>query len=189
MSQDASPIDTSLDHPLRFEMVNELHARPSPRLTAPCKVVYLAFKEPRDAANRDRAQDFAHLAELARRQFRDIARVAGLLPPSLPGRAPRSMRQLQASSGLLFDVLSRFDADHLLLEQARREVFESQLEVRALRKALADCAGRALLLQQPASLTPLSFPLWAEAMRGSLSTEDWSTRMRRAADALERRHG
>lgn len=67
MSQDASPIDTSLDHPLRFEMVNELHARPSPRLTAPCKVVYLAFKEPRDAANRDRGQDFAHLAELARR--------------------------------------------------------------------------------------------------------------------------
>ena len=61
--------------------------------------------------------------------------------------------------------------------------------MRALRKALADCAGRALLLQHPASLTPLSFPLWAEAMRGSLSTEDWSTRMRRAADALERRHG
>ena len=48
MSQDALPIDTAtalaLDHPLRFEMVNELHARPSPRLTAPCKVVYLAFK-------------------------------------------------------------------------------------------------------------------------------------------------
>jgi hypothetical protein len=46
-----------------------------------------------------------NLGELARRQFREIARVAGLLPPSLPGRAPRSMRQLQASSGLLFDVL------------------------------------------------------------------------------------
>ncbi len=129
-----------------------------------------------------------NLAEMARRQFRDIARVAGLLPPSLPGRAPRSMRQLQASSGLLFDVLTRFDGEHLLLEQARREVFEAQLEVQALRATLADCAARALVLQAPASLTPLSFPLWAEAMRGSLSTEDWSTRMRRAADALERAH-
>ena len=134
-------------------------------------------------------QESLNLAEMARRQFRDIARVAGLLPPSLPGRAPRSMRQLQASSGLLFDVLARFDADHLLLEQARREVFESQLEVQALRKTLADCAARVLLLQEPPSLTPLSFPLWAEAMRGSLSTEDWGTRMRRAAGALEQRHG
>jgi ATP-dependent Lhr-like helicase len=130
-----------------------------------------------------------NLAEMARRQFRDIARVAGLLPPSLPGRAPRSMRQLQASSGLLFDVLSRFDADHLLLEQARREVFEAQLEVQALRATLADCARRTLDLRAPASLTPFSFPLWAEAMRGTLSTEDWGTRMRRAAEALERAHG
>lgn len=130
-----------------------------------------------------------NLAELARRQFRDIARVAGLLPPSLPGRAPRSLRQLQASSGLLFDVLSRFDSDHVLLQQARREVFEAQLDVRALRHTLADCARRSLAMQRPRSLTPLSFPLWAEAMRGRLSTEDWSTRMRRAAEALERRNG
>ena len=48
---------------------------------------------------------------------------------------------------------------------------------------------RALAMQRPRSLTPLSFPLWAEAMRGRLSTEDWSTRMRRAAEALERRNG
>jgi len=136
----------------------------------------------------DDLQASLNLAELARRQFRDIARVSGLLSPALPGRAPRSMRQLQASSGLLFDVLSRFDADHLLLEQARREVFEAQLEVQALRATLADCARRTLSMQHPASLTPLSFPLWAEAMRGSLSTEDWSTRMRRAAEALERTH-
>ena len=136
----------------------------------------------------DDLQASLNLAELARRQFRDIARVSGLLSPALPGRAPRSMRQLQASSGLLFDVLSRFDTDHLLLEQARREVFEAQLDVQALRATLADCTRRTLSLQQPASLTPLSFPLWAEAMRGSLSTEDWSTRMRRAAEALERTH-
>ena len=129
------------------------------------------------------------MAELARRQFRDVARVAGLLPPSLPGRAPRSMRQLQVSSGLLFDVLARFDPGHVLLAQARREVLEAQLDIRALRATLRDLAGRRLALHAPASLTPLGFPLWAEAMRGSLSTEDWSTRMRRAAEALERRHG
>ncbi len=55
------------EHPLRYALVNELHARPSPRLPAPCTAVFLTFKEPRDAANRDRARDIAHLAELTRR--------------------------------------------------------------------------------------------------------------------------
>ena len=130
-----------------------------------------------------------NLTELARRQFREIARVAGLLPPSLPGRAVRSLRQLQASSGLLFDVLRQHDPDHLLLQQARREVMEQQLDVAALAALLDRCQARELVLQQPASLTPLSFPLWAESVRGTLSSEDWRSRVERAAGRLERKHG
>jgi uncharacterized membrane-anchored protein len=52
------------DHPQRYNTVNELHARPFPALEAPCHAVYVAFKEPVDAANRDRARDTAHLAAL-----------------------------------------------------------------------------------------------------------------------------
>ncbi|MFD1881136.1 DUF3422 family protein [Paracoccus pacificus] len=59
-----APMD---EHPLRYQLVNELHARPSPLLSAPCTVVYVAFKEPKDAANRDLSADVDHLAELARR--------------------------------------------------------------------------------------------------------------------------
>ena len=128
--------------------------------------------------------------ELARRQFREIARVAGLLPPSLPGRALRSMRQLQASSGLLFDVLTRFDPGHLLLAQAAREVLASQLEVTRLAATRwSECAGaRAATCTRPRTLTPLSFPLWAETMRGQSSSEDWKTRVRRAAEQMEKRN-
>ena len=129
-----------------------------------------------------------NLGELARRQFREIARVAGLLPPSLPGRAPRSTRQLQASSGLLYDVLQRFDPQHLLLMQAEREVFSTQLELSRLGDTLADCAQREIRLHAPRSLTPLSFPLWADSIRGQLSTEDWKTRVLRAAAKLEKQH-
>ena len=129
-----------------------------------------------------------NIAELARRQFREIARVAGLLPPSLPGRAARSLRQLQASSGLLFDVLRQHDPGHILLAQAEREVMEAQLEVRLLREVLQRCNTRALALHRPQSLTPLAFPLWAESIRGELSTEDWRTRVARAAQQLEQRH-
>lgn len=130
-----------------------------------------------------------NLGELARRQFREIARIAGLLPPTLPGRPQKSMRQLQASSGLLFDVLQRYDPHHMLLELAEREVFAGQLEVQRLQAVLDDCARRDILLLAPRGLTPLSFPLWAEGLRGQLSTEDWKTRVQRAASRLEKRHG
>lgn len=52
------------DHPLRYVLVNELHARPSPALEAPCHVVYLVIKDPVAAANRDRALDRSHLLAL-----------------------------------------------------------------------------------------------------------------------------
>lgn len=136
-------------------------------------------------------EDLAHganLGELARRQFRGIARVSGLLPPSLPGRTPRSLRQLQASSGLLFDVLSRHDPDHLLLQLARREALEEDLQVADLGDLLRRLRDARLHIVAPASLTPLGFPLWADGMRAHLSTEDWQARVRRAAEQLERRH-
>ena len=141
-----------------------------------------------DALVEDLTDSF-NLTELARRQFREIARVSGLLPPSLPGRAPRSMRQLQASSGLLYDVLARHDPDHLLLAQAQREVFAQQLDVVHLAHVLADCTQRPVALHRPKSLTPLSFPLWAQSQRAHLSTEDWRARVARVAEQLEKRHG
>ena len=52
------------DHPLRYPLTNELHARPFPSLEAPCTAVFLAIKEPLDAANRDRSRDRAHLIDL-----------------------------------------------------------------------------------------------------------------------------
>ena len=130
-----------------------------------------------------------NLGELARRQFRDVARIAGLLPPSLPGRAPRSMRQLQASSSLLFDVLRQHDPGHMLLALAEREVLASELEFGRIASVLADCLQREPLLTSPKYLTPLSFPLWAESVRGHLSSEAWKVRVERAAAMLEKRHG
>ena len=52
------------DHPLRYPLVNELHARPFPSLEVPCQAVYVAVKEPLDAHNRDRGRDRAHLLAL-----------------------------------------------------------------------------------------------------------------------------
>lgn len=126
-----------------------------------------------------------NLAELEQRQFREIARVAGLLPPSQPGKAARSLRSLQASSSLIYQTLREFDPGHVLLSQARLEVYQRVLLAEQLADLLRSLGAQALQWLRPDQLTPLSFPLWAERMRGQLSTEDWKTRVARAAAALE----
>lgn len=55
------PID---DHPLRYRLANELHARPFPLVRPPATAAYLAVKHEHAAAARDRAADLAHLAAL-----------------------------------------------------------------------------------------------------------------------------
>ncbi|NNK77468.1 MAG: DUF3422 domain-containing protein [Litoreibacter sp.] len=54
-------MSTFEDHPLRYALANELHARPFPTLEAPTGAVYLAIKRAEDAAQRDRNEDLAHL--------------------------------------------------------------------------------------------------------------------------------
>jgi len=52
------------DHPLRYSLANELHARPFPTLDAPCRAAYLAIKPAENAAGRDRSADVEHLKAL-----------------------------------------------------------------------------------------------------------------------------
>jgi ATP-dependent Lhr-like helicase len=124
--------------------------------------------------------------ELTRRQFRDIARVAGLIIPSFPGQGGKSTRQVQASSSLFFDVFTEFDPGNMLLDQARREVLEQQLELRRLRATLTRLASHRLVIVRPQRLTPFSFALWAEGIRTQqVTSERWSDRVQRMAAVLE----
>jgi ATP-dependent Lhr-like helicase len=127
-----------------------------------------------------------NVSDLARRQFRDIARIAGLVDPGTPRRGKTS-RQLQVSSGLMFDVLERHDADNLLLEQARREVLDAQLDHTAVRGVLQRMTQRHWTIARPERLTPLAFPLWADRLQTqTLSTESWQARVEREARRLEK---
>lgn len=125
-------------------------------------------------------------SDLARRQFRDIARIAGLVDAGTPRRG-KTGRQLQVSSGLMFDVLERHDAENLLLEQARREVLDAQLDHTELRAVLERLAAQHWLITRPARFTPFSFPLWADRLQTqTLSTESWQSRVEREARRLEK---
>jgi ATP-dependent helicase Lhr and Lhr-like helicase len=128
-----------------------------------------------------------NFSEVARRQFRDIARIAGLIFQGYPG-ARKIARQLQASSGLIYDVLRQYDPKNLLLEQAHREVFELQLEQTRLAQALTSLEQREIKLVHVDSLTPLSFPIWAERLRSQiLSSETFQDRIRRMIERLDKK--
>ncbi len=92
-------------------------------------------------------------AELARRQFREIARVAGLIFQGYPG-SNKSVKQVQASSGLLYDVFARYDPENLLLFQAHREVLERQLERSRLGRTLERIAAGTVTISEVERPTP-----------------------------------
>jgi ATP-dependent helicase Lhr and Lhr-like helicase len=107
-------------------------------------------------------------SEMAKRQFREITRVAGLTFQGYPGQA-KSTRQLQASSSLLYEVFARYDPGNLLLSQADREVLERQLERSRLGRTLQRLAeSRVALLDVPRP-TPFAFPLLDAHMREAVT--------------------
>jgi len=124
-------------------------------------------------------------AELARRQFREIARVAGLIFQGYPG-INKSVKQLQASSELLFDVFARYDPENLLLFQAHREVLERQLEQSRLGTALQRIAAGRVSVVGVERPTPLAFPLLVDRAREQLTSEKLADRIRRMVAPLEK---
>ncbi|RUO90713.1 ligase-associated DNA damage response DEXH box helicase [Corallococcus sp. AB018] len=119
-----------------------------------------------------------NLSELARRQFRDIARVAGLVMPGLPG-ARKSTRQVQASAALLYDVFVKYDPDNLLLRQARREVLEHQFEQGRLARTLERLEAHPVEVVHVHRPSPLGFPLVVERISASVSNESLLDRVQR----------
>ncbi len=123
--------------------------------------------------------------EIAKRRFRDIARIAGLVFDGYPGRS-KTAKQLQASSGLIYDVLENYDKDNLLLDQARREVLEQQLEFDRLKTALENLENRQWRIEMPDRLTPLSFPLWTENFNSqTITSQNFQQRIQGMLDLLE----
>lgn len=126
--------------------------------------------------------------ELARRQFREIARIAGLVFQGFPGMN-KSAKQIQASSGLFYDVFSRYDPENMLLQQAEREVLERQLEQSRLGRALERIGQSRLIVAEPERPTPLCFPILIDFLRESLTSESLHDRIEKMTLELEREAG
>jgi ATP-dependent Lhr-like helicase len=123
--------------------------------------------------------------ELAQRRFREIARVAGLIFTGYPGQ-PKSTRQLQASSGLFFEVFRKYDSGNLLLTQAQKEVLSQELEITRLQATLERVLAKDLDVVTLRHPSPMSLPLMVERFREELTTEKLSARLDRLLREIER---
>lgn len=128
--------------------------------------------------------DCLNASELAQRRFREIARISGLVFQGYPG-AGKSTKQLQASSGLFYEVFKKYDSNNLLLSQAEREALEQELELNRLSASLANMRKAQLVWKQIDRPTPFAFPLLIERLRESVSNESLSDRISRMVKELE----
>lgn len=123
--------------------------------------------------------------EMAKRKFRDIASIAGLVFKGLPGR-PLKERHMRANSSLFFDVFREHEPDHLLLRQAYDEAFDVQMELPRLREALLRIASQRKVLKDPGRFTPFAFPILVNRLRAKLSSEELEDRIRKMTARLEK---
>ena len=127
-------------------------------------------------------------SELVQRRFREIARVSGLVFQGYPGEK-RSNKQLQASSGLFYEVFRKYDPGNQLLVQARAELLADELDIARLQQSLARMAAQQLVVKPLARPTPFSFPLMVERLREKLSNESMADRIARMVQQLEQDAG
>jgi ATP-dependent Lhr-like helicase len=122
--------------------------------------------------------DSINTSEMARRKFRDIAVISGLIFTGLPNKR-KGNRDLQSGSQLLFDVFRDYEPDNLLYKQSINETFEYQLEEGRLRDALKRIKSQKLIWKQIPNPSPFSFPIITDRMRENLSSEKFEDRIKK----------
>ncbi len=126
---------------------------------------------------------------MARRKFRDIAVISGMVVRTYPGQQ-KNNKNLQSSSGLIFNVLEDYDPENLLLKQAYSEVFFQQIDEVRLMEAFDRLHKSDIILKSSNAFTPLSFPIKVDSLRQSLSSEDLAARiLRLKVEAMKKKMG
>jgi ATP-dependent Lhr-like helicase len=128
-------------------------------------------------------QRSVNATEMAKRKFRDIAVIGGLIFQGYPGEHKKA-RHLQASAGLLFNVFNEYDPHNVLIRQAYQEVFSQQMEELRLRDMLQRIEHSKIIITYPQRLTPFCFPIKVDSMRENLTSEKLEDRIKRMQKQL-----
>ena len=118
-------------------------------------------------------------SEMGKRRFREIAAIAGLIFQGYPGKSIPA-RHLQASSGIIYGVFESYDPDNLLLEQARNEVVQLQMEKNRLFQVIERINKHEIHLINTKKISPFAFPIMVDRLsRNNISSESLTDRILR----------
>lgn len=123
--------------------------------------------------------------ELARRKFRDIAVIAGLIHQGYFGQK-KKQRHLQNSTSLIYEVLKDQEPGHLLLQQAYSDVLTYEVEAERLYHSLERLYNNSIVITHPKQLTPFCFPIKVDSLREQLTSEKLEDRIKRMQSQLEK---
>jgi ATP-dependent Lhr-like helicase len=124
--------------------------------------------------------------EMARRKFRDIACISGLVFQGYPGKYVAN-RHLQSSAALFFNVFSDYDKHNLLLRQAYDEAFYQQIEEPRLAAALNRIQASKVVIVKTDRYTPFCFPIKVDSLRENMSSEELGERIARMTAESEKK--
>jgi len=122
--------------------------------------------------------------EMAKRKFRDIATIAGLIFQGYPGKGITN-RHLQASSSMIYKVFEDYDPDNLLMKQANEEVVTLQFEKSRLTESLTRINQQEITVKKLLTPSPLCFPIMVDRFREKFTSEKLSDRIEKMQIAFD----
>ena len=126
-----------------------------------------------------------NITEMAKRKFRDIATISGLVFNGFPGKAVKT-RHVQASSQLFFSVFEDHEQNNLLLQEAYDEVMTFQMEEVRMRRALERMETQDVIIKELKQFSPFCFPILTERFREKFSNETFEDRVKKMLAQLDK---
>lgn len=123
-------------------------------------------------------QKSLNMTQLAKKQFREISQVSGLIHQNRAGNK-RTMKNLQMSSSLIFDVFSAYEPEQPFFHQSYEEVKFFQFQEDRLRTVLEKLEQLPFENYKTIRPSPLAFPLIIERVGSRVSSESLQDRLLR----------
>ena len=113
----------------------------------------------------DEFEEWLEETPLLKRLFRDAAIISGLVERRHPGQV-KTGRQVLFSSDLIYDVLRRYEPDHILLKAVRRDAMEGLIDASRLTSTLANFQDN-IISKKLDYISPMAVPLVMQISRES----------------------
>ncbi len=119
---------------------------------------------------------------LLKRMFRNVAQISGLVEKRHPGKE-KSGRQVTISTDLIYDVLRRYEPDHILMRATWADAATGLLDIGRLGDMLARIKGQ-IVHKVLDRISPLALPIMVDIGKETVGGEAGEDVLREAADEL-----